>query len=68
MIYDVEYNLGVIKGEFRRVLEFFCVFLILEQFEVVVVKVYNFVFIDYLKCEIYFNFNLLNCGFNLFYI
>lgn len=38
MTYDVEHNLGVTKGEFRRVLESFCVPLTSEQFEAVVAK------------------------------
>lgn len=41
MTYDVEHNLGVTKGEFRRVLESFCVPLTSEQFEAVVAKVHN---------------------------
>lgn len=67
MTYDVEHNLGVTKGEFRRVLESFCVPLTSEQFEAVVAKVHNSVLVDYLKCETHFNPNLLNCGFNLPY-
>lgn len=67
MTYDVEHNLGVTKGEFRRVLESFCVPLTSEQFEAVVAKVHNSVLVEYLKCETHFNPNLLNCGFNLPY-
>lgn len=59
MTYDVEHNLGVTKGEFRRVLESFCVPLTSEQFEAVVAKVHNSVLVDYLKCETHFNPNLL---------
>nr|XP_022292188.1 EF-hand calcium-binding domain-containing protein 6-like isoform X2 [Crassostrea virginica] len=39
MTYDVEHSLGVTKGEFRRVLESFCLPLTSEQFEAVVAKV-----------------------------
>lgn len=51
MTYDVEHNQGVTKGEFRRVLESFCLPLTSEQFEAVVAKVHNSVFVAYSKCE-----------------
>lgn len=69
MTYDVEHSLGVTKGEFRRVLESFCLPLTSEQFEAVVAKVHNSVLLgDLKKCETHSNLNLLlNCGFNLHY-
>lgn len=39
MTYDVDHNNGVTKGEFRRVLESFCLPLNTEQFEAVLAKV-----------------------------
>ena len=41
MTYDADQNCSVTKGEFRRVLESFCIPLTTEQFEAVLAKVFE---------------------------